>query len=225
MTMTDEAIYFSVKKAHATKTGQHSKGTITYHILTDELHLELFITITHNEGGGWFSNEIVPLSAIETILSQQKPNLPFPTKTLAPAFASKSVNNAGFLAAVLRSEGLLNAAPEQNRLHIVTDNLEVWKAVMLGEPGEMYQLPVKQPPGIKSAQKTEESATSAVSDGKNTAKIKSNKKLSKNAVSEAISDVVEDESTSEESMDDLESEDVEEIDDEFLAGEEYAESD
>lgn len=143
--MTTNSIYFSVKQAQAAKTGQHSQGKITYRILTDESHLELFITIVANEGGGWFSNEIVAFSAIEAITSKLNPKFPFPTKTFAPAFNSKSVNNAGFLAAVLRAEGLLNAAPESNRLHLLTDEWEIWKAVMLSEPGEMYEPPVKTP--------------------------------------------------------------------------------
>ncbi len=102
--MTTNSIYFSVRQAQAAKTGQHSQGKITYRILTDESHLELFITIVANEGGGWFSNEIVAFSAIEAITGKLNPKVAFPTKTFAPAFNSRSVNNAGFLAAVLREE-------------------------------------------------------------------------------------------------------------------------
>ncbi len=89
--MTTNSIYFSVKQAQAAKTGQHSQGKITYRILTDESHLELFITIIANEGGGWFSNEIISLSAIEAITSKLNPKIAFPTKTFAPAFIANSI--------------------------------------------------------------------------------------------------------------------------------------
>jgi hypothetical protein len=182
--MTTNPIYFSVRQAQAAKTGQHSQGKITYRILTDESHLELFITIVANEGGGWFSSEIVAFSAIEAITSKLKPKVAFPTKTFAPAFNSRSVNNAGFLAAVLRTEGLLNAAPESNRLHLLTDEWEIWKAVMLSEPGEMYEPPVKTPANAK-AEKSPSEAEPTVKP-KLTLKVKPSKKAEKTATDESF---------------------------------------
>lgn len=144
-----ESIYLSVKHAQTAKAGKHSKGKISYRVLTDELHEELFITIVGNEGGGWFSNEIIAVSKIEDVLSKINTKIPLATKAFAPAFESKSVNNAGFLVAVLRAEGLLKAADEGSRLHLVTQEWELWKSMMLTEPGEVYVPPVAK--GIANA--------------------------------------------------------------------------
>ena len=81
-----ESIYLSVKHAQTVKAGKHSKGKISYRILTDELHKELFITIVGNEGGGWFSNEIIAMSKIEDVLSTVNTKVPLSTKAFAPAF-------------------------------------------------------------------------------------------------------------------------------------------
>lgn len=177
-----ESIYLSLKLAKADKAGKHSKGQISYRILTDELHQNLFITIVGNEGGGWFSNEIVAVSKIEEVLSKLNTKIPLPTKAFASAFESKSVNNAGFLAAVLRTEGLLNAPEEGSRLHLVTQEWELWQSVMLSEPGVVYVPPVaKGLAAIAKSEKTAEaSAGSAVSAGKSKLTLKIGKKPDRN---------------------------------------------
>lgn len=186
-----ESIYFSLKHSTAKKAGQHSKGQISYRILTDELHLNLFITIVGNEGGGWFSNEIVAVSKIEEVLSKLKPRSPLPTKSFAPAFESKSANNAGFLVAVLRAECLLNAAKE-SRLHLVSEDWELWKSMMLTEPGEIYEPPLSKSEAQKLTAKT------AVNEKSNTNSLpnsKQGKKASKTVLQAPISDVSEDENS------------------------------
>jgi hypothetical protein len=184
-----ESIYFSLKHAAANKAGQHSKGQISYRILTDELHQNLFITIVGNEGGGWFSNEIVGVSKIEEILSKLKTKSPLPTKSFAPAFESKSANNAGFLVAVLRAEGLLNAA-EESRLHLVSEDWELWKSMMLTEPGEIYESPLSKSEMQKMSAKTVPNEKGKINSLPNS---KQGKRAGKNALNELIPDVSVDE--------------------------------
>jgi hypothetical protein len=62
---------------------------------------------------------------------------------LRPAFVSKSVNNAGFLAALLRAVGLLVPAIENVQQHVLTDDWEIWKSVMLSDAGVPYDPEVK----------------------------------------------------------------------------------
>ena len=145
--------YLSLKHAQAAKAGQRATGKISYRILTEEMQRDaLFITIVGNEGGGWFSNEIVPLAKIEALLEKHDSAKPLATKFFAPAFNSKSVNNAGFLAAVLRAEGLLQPAEPGSRLHLVSEEWDIWKAVMLSEPAEAYEPPVKTPANANVAE-------------------------------------------------------------------------
>lgn len=137
--MTDTTQYLCLKVGQAAKTGERSTGQITYRVLSDTDRQSLFLTLTGNDGGGWFSDEIVPLSRIEEVLD----TLPdrsqsFPSKILRPAFVSKSVNNAGFLGALLRAERLLAAAPEDKQQHVLTDAWSDWKAAMLSLDGEPY---------------------------------------------------------------------------------------
>jgi hypothetical protein len=180
-----ESIYLSVKQAPTVKAGKHSKGKISYRVLTDELHEELFITIVGNEGGGWFSNEIIAVSKIEDVLSKINTKIPLATKAFAPAFESKSVNNAGFLVAVLRAEGLLKAADEGSRLHSVTQEWELWKSMMLTEPGEVYVPPVAK--GIASAA---EKIVPEQHVSRQPLTLKNSKKANRNAIGEAVNATV-----------------------------------
>ena len=192
--MTAETTYFSLKIAQAAKTGQRSTGQITYRILTDELHQELFITIVDNKGGGWFSNEIVPLKKIEQLLEHYDLLKALPSKTFTKAFVSQSVNNAGFLAAVLRAEELLYPAPEAPRLHLISAEWDDWKAIMLSEPGEIYVPPLSKSElaAVKKAAEKEAIEKSNVSIPPVT---KGTKKPPKKVDSEAISVALVDENT------------------------------
>lgn len=153
--MTDTPQYLCLKQAQAAKTGERSTGRITYAVLCDADRQSLYLTLTGNESGGWFSNEIVPLTRIEEVLDA----LPdreqaLSSKCLRPAFISQSVNNWGFLGAVLRAEQLLMPAPDAPHQHVLAeaDDWDTWKSVMLSEPGVPYVPLVK---GAKPSAKPE----------------------------------------------------------------------
>lgn len=130
----------SLKLAQAAKTGKYASGRITYRVLADTERTQIFLSLVGNEGGGWFSSEIVPFARIEDVLaSAADPSLPVLAKQFRQAFVSRSANNAGFLVAVLRAEGLLGPAPETANQQIRTGDWDAWKAGMLSEPGEPYQ--------------------------------------------------------------------------------------
>jgi hypothetical protein len=75
--------------------------------------------------------------------------LPFAGKAFAPSFSSRSSNNPGFMAAILRAEGLLGPVPDKAHLHLVAGDWEAWKAAMLAQPGEPY-VPVTKLSGAKT---------------------------------------------------------------------------
>lgn len=142
--MTDTTQYLCLKQAQAAKTGERSTGCISYSVLCDMERQSLYLVLTANESGGWFSNEIVPMSRIEEVLATlPDSHQPLPSKVLRPAFISQSVNNSGFLKAVLLAEKLLIPANDAAHQHVLTDDWDLWKGVMLSEPGVPYVPTVK----------------------------------------------------------------------------------
>jgi hypothetical protein len=92
-----------------------------------------------NEGGGYFSKEVVALGSVEACLAAHPQDQPFPSKLLQTAFTGRSSNNAGFLAAILRAEGLLALAPDTEGRHVKSGDWAAWKASMLAEPGQSVE--------------------------------------------------------------------------------------
>lgn len=149
-TMPDVAVsqpFWLLKDGTAPKLGARAEGSIDYNVLADNERQQLFIAITGNKGGGYFSKEHVDVSKIEACLDTTAAAKPFPSKTFKEAFVGCSSNNAGFLVAVLRHEGLLAAAPEAETQHVRSDDWTAWKKAMLAEAGKLIEV------GIKDADK------------------------------------------------------------------------
>lgn len=136
--------FWLFKAATATKVGKQAHGGLRYEIFGDVDRNELNVTITANEGGGYFSREVVPFIKIKACLNHAVPGKAFPSKLFREAFIGRSANNAGFLAAILRAEGLLARAPDTETQHIQTGDWDTWQKAMLSEAGQMIEkeLPV-----------------------------------------------------------------------------------
>lgn len=132
--------YWRLKLATANKLGKRAEGSIHYQIVTDINRHDLLISITGNDSGGYFSRELVPFPKVEACLAKCEAGKAFPSKALKDAFVGLSSNNAGFLAAILRSEGLLGAALDTESKHIAIGNVEGWKTALLAEPGTQIEL-------------------------------------------------------------------------------------
>lgn len=132
--------YLSLKSATAEKIGK-VPNTVSYRILCDEAKQHLFITITGNSDGGHFSNEIIPFEHIEKCKEGIAVGAYVPSKMFFNAFISRSTNNCGFLAAVLRAEELLAPVVDAVRKHVLQPNWDTWKELMLEEDGEPYEPP------------------------------------------------------------------------------------
>lgn len=124
-----------LKTAKAMKLGKNAKGGIQYQVLADSGRQDPMFKIIGNDGGGYFSKEVVPLDQVNACFAKHPRDQPFPSKLLQAAFAGRSSNNAGFLAAILRAEGLLSLAPDSEGRHIIASNWAAWKASVLAEPG------------------------------------------------------------------------------------------
>jgi hypothetical protein len=123
------------------KLGLRSTGSLSYQILADHDRKNLFIALTQNDGGGYFSKERVNIRSIEACLAVHKAGAPFPSKALKDAYKSRSSNNAGFLTALLRALGLTAAAPTAGSKHIVAGDWDEWRKKMIAEAGTLIKLP------------------------------------------------------------------------------------
>ena len=139
MTTTPNPRYHLLKSDHAPKLGPRSMGGISYVVLADETRQHLYVQITGNDGGGYWSREIVALADIERCLPEKADEV-FPAKRLASAFTGRSSNNGGFLAAVLHHEGLLalTDGKDQRAAHVRAGDWSAWSSAMLATTGEPY---------------------------------------------------------------------------------------
>ncbi|MCX7091985.1 MAG: hypothetical protein NTY50_00835 [Methylobacter sp.] len=133
--------YLSLKSGKANKTGQRSEGKLHYRILTDESQQHIYLTITGNDGGGYYSKEIVPFEKVELCLQGIKTGEAISSKLFKNAFVGQSANNAGFLAAILRAEKLLLPVADSVHQHALQPNWSEWKTEVLAltDQAESYQ--------------------------------------------------------------------------------------
>ena len=127
-----------LKSEQAKKTGLRATGFITYKLLTRPPRLDIWIIVSSNDGSGYFSKEMVPFSEIRKCLPQTGNDKPFPAKVFNAAYIGKSSNNAGFLATILRAEGLLVPSGEFGQLHLATSTWDKWLKQALDQTGNDY---------------------------------------------------------------------------------------
>jgi hypothetical protein len=135
------AKFWLLEEGIAKKLGLRSTGSLNYQVLADHDRKNLFIALTKNDGGGYYSRERVNLLSIEACLGAYKAGKPFPSKALKDAYKSKSSNNAGFMTATLRALGLTAAAPEVESKHIVVGDWAAWRKTMIAKAGAFIALP------------------------------------------------------------------------------------
>lgn len=125
---TSDNTYLLLRSGEARKVGQRATGVIRYDILSDSEHTKVFMRITGNDGGGYFSRETIDFDKTFDCVASYRDDRPLPSKLFTSAFKGKSSNNAGFLAAILRAEHLLDAAPGSDFQHVVSGDWTTWKA-------------------------------------------------------------------------------------------------
>jgi len=75
------------------------------------------IQLVSNTNNGLFSDELLPIESIQQYLSGRGELATFTSRIFHPLFSKSSNNNAGFLGAVLRHEGILKAADKKQFKH------------------------------------------------------------------------------------------------------------
>lgn len=126
--------YITLKSATASKLGRHAAGSISYTVASDLERTAVFVAITGNSSGGYFSREYVPFDGVQELVAKLDQSA-FPSKVLKAAFSGRSSNNAGFLAAILHAEGLLTRAPENEAKHVLGNDWGSWKTTLLAQEG------------------------------------------------------------------------------------------
>lgn len=106
--MTSTTTFHLVRQGTAAKLGANSTGTISYAVLIDADRTEPFIALTGYDGGGYFSREAVPISALRRCAGQTDSSRPLGAGAFKSAFVGRSTNNGYFAVAALCAEGLLN---------------------------------------------------------------------------------------------------------------------
>ena len=109
------------------KLSATAEGKLSFNIWLDPHDQSFYLALTHNESGGYFSHELVPVKTIIDCLRPLKAaNQAFPAVRLRTTFQGKSANNPSFLAAVLRHLKILTPCTSNTSLHLVADDLEQW---------------------------------------------------------------------------------------------------
>ena len=109
----------------------NGKSTLGYQVGSDDSG-EIYLKLTSNSGGGFFSSEWISYSAIQKALKAWPADQPITSMALRSLSRGKSANNAGFLCAVLVAEGLLEPVPGKTRVHQLADPSDFLASVSSG---------------------------------------------------------------------------------------------
>lgn len=119
-TQHEEEYVLLIESGQAEKISPKAAGMLTWQLAKSEADNELYLRLIANGSGGLFSKDWVPITKIESVLENQ-PATGFTSGVFKSLFKGASANNAGFLAAVLRSPDicLLEAHPEKLFTHVL----------------------------------------------------------------------------------------------------------
>ena len=96
------------------------RGTLNYELGNNDSN-SLYWRISKNSGGGFFSNEWIPFSAIRSALESWSADTPLTSLVLRGLFKGKSANNPSFLLATLVAEGVVKALEGKRRQYTLVD--------------------------------------------------------------------------------------------------------
>jgi len=90
------------------------KSMLSYLIAADADNA-IYIRITKNTGGGFFSNEWIAMADIQSVMEEHPPGTPVTSFMLQPLFHGKSVNTPAFLLASLLDFNLMRPMEGKKR--------------------------------------------------------------------------------------------------------------
>ncbi|HED2449419.1 TPA: hypothetical protein R4Y36_002348 [Enterobacter hormaechei subsp. hoffmannii] len=118
--LPEESYKLLIESGQAEKISPKASGMLTWQLAMSETDNELYLRLLANGSGGLFSKDWVPITKIESVLESQ-PATGFTSGVFKSLFKGASANNAGFLAAVLRSPDicLLEGHPDKLFTHVL----------------------------------------------------------------------------------------------------------
>jgi hypothetical protein len=136
------------------------KGEL-YYCLGVDSDDQLMMRIYSNNGGGFFSDEWVPVARILETLESCDPDTPITSVALSPLFRGRSVNTPAFLTAALKAEGVLESIEGKQRCHQLGDVegfLETAKQLQAGKaprkPTSQKKAPAKKKAAPRAKKKS-----------------------------------------------------------------------
>ena len=125
------------------KLSKRGKGLLEYELGVKDTTGEYFTRIAGNPGGGSCSYEWVDLKTIEDLLqNRSEEDYTFKASIFIKVFVGRSSTNSGFLAAILREEGVIYNNPEQPST-LLLSSFEQIKAKITSLMKEGIDLPDK----------------------------------------------------------------------------------
>lgn len=118
--LPEDSYKLLIESGQAEKISPKASGMLTWQLAKSEADNELYLRLIANGSGGLFSKDWVPITKIESVLENQ-PATGFTSGVFKSLFKGASANNAGFLAAVLRSSDicLLEGHPDKLFTHVL----------------------------------------------------------------------------------------------------------
>lgn len=162
--------FLLLREAQAAKLGQYANGAITYQVLRVPDGDALYLRVSANAGGGYFSREAVPVEAVRLCLAGRDAAEPLRAAALRSAYVGRSNNNAGFLAALLVAEGLLTRDPDAPHLLMDAGRWDAWEAEQRALAGDGTLVRVGADPAPAAPPPEAESAPKAKAPSKGKAK-------------------------------------------------------
>ena len=93
------------------------KSDLTYNISMDDKK-QAMVRIASNTGGGFWSREYVPVSAIIDLIKSVTEDKPITSVLFFQLFVGKSQNSPGFLLAILLKEGLVEQSGKKRQYRV-----------------------------------------------------------------------------------------------------------
>jgi hypothetical protein len=104
------------------------RSTLTYHIGCNA-NGDILLQVAASSGSGSFNSDAIPLSLIETLLSEHPASKPLTSGSIRSVFRHRSSNSHGYLWAIMKSESLILPA-ETNDGGYTVGNVESFKQAM-----------------------------------------------------------------------------------------------
>lgn len=135
--------FLCVRQAEAAKLGLRAHGNISYQVLLDPERQRVFLRVVANSGSGSFSDEPVHVEKLARAVANRDQSKPLRGSELQAAIVGRSVCNAGFIAAVLVTEGLLGRDPVKRFDLLDLERWQTWTTAQLTTEGELTEVRLK----------------------------------------------------------------------------------